>query len=141
VAIPEYCGTEMVIHDGLNAQAFLSKLFDGRHLIDHDGLMLLGPRALLDHRPNCYLWTNEKNELDAIPVTYSGNRHLHSVGPMIQAFGGEKGQCCKSCVRFYEIAMLALAWLSPGKPNGWIKPNMQALGTEMTKDNCIIVRW
>ena len=46
---------------------------------------------------------NEKNELDAVPVTYSGNRHLHSVGPMVQAFGREKGNTAKVASNFMKL--------------------------------------
>jgi len=47
----------------------------------------------------------------------------------------KKGQCCKNCINFFDFAMLAL---SHGKPNSFIKPNMQALRTEMIKDTCVV---
>jgi len=66
--------------------------------IDHDGL--LGPRALLAHRPYNYLWTWCSTSHVLVTDIFTVYKHLlgrHLV---------DKGQCCTSCIKFYEIAML-----------------------------------
>ncbi len=122
----------MGIHDALSPQAFLSKLF-----------WWPWAEAILDHGPySCFLWMNEKRMNLMLYQSHTGYRHHHTVGPASIWWGEHsekiRGNAAKFASNFMILRCLHLAWLSPGKPNSWIKPITWALRTEMIKDTCVI---